>query len=310
MNAFFIRRVHGLGTKELFSTTFKKLFFSATTILVDKEKARVSTIKRINRTIQYGHPIAINPEGKLAIEPVIDNFKLGVVRLALSSGVDIIPTYIEKVRLFKDRQRLFIGERLNVAALSDPALSSKDNAIKITKYLEDYTKMLKHKYEAIRLPEKLEHTNYLYLLNLNSLIFKSTSLKCLRELNIDYENEPLIINIMYSIIRVLRDDFYFDISSILDVIAPLLISEDYNKSITINNINFTFVKKDVLFVIGVSYGSSSIEVNQKVAKYHHLKLRINKTPYKVFYKFSTKQHRVIINLTKYNRPSFLSEPND
>lgn len=66
-------------------------------VFIDRDNAR-SSLKAINQAIEnlkLGHPMAIFPEGTRSKGPQVGDFKAGGLRIAIKSGVKVIPVSIK-----------------------------------------------------------------------------------------------------------------------------------------------------------------------------------------------------------------------
>ncbi len=66
-------------------------------VFIDRDNAR-SSLKAINQAIQnlkLGHSMAIFPEGTRSKGPQVGDFKSGSLRIAIKSGVKVIPVSIK-----------------------------------------------------------------------------------------------------------------------------------------------------------------------------------------------------------------------
>ncbi|MDR2867862.1 MAG: 1-acyl-sn-glycerol-3-phosphate acyltransferase [Acholeplasmatales bacterium] len=307
-STFWYRRIHGVASLVLFNNPFNRFFFSFTTICVDQDNFGPSSVKKIRRVIEYGYPIVINPEGHIAKEAQIGEFKPGIVRFALSMGVDIIPVYAEKVRFFHDRQRIMVGERLDIKALSNPQKSARDNASSIAQYLQEYTIHLKKNYEARRIVEKTTELNYLYLYNLNNTFISEPTINRLNNLGILPDNHQLVA-LYYFLTRVIRDDFYFtneDIAFIFQQqILPHLSVNFFN--FQLGDFYFCVHIKDSLICLALSKDPVFMELlMQKCFVYPHRRtIALAKVKYYLSYKANNKYRFKLVNILKENKPSYL-----
>lgn len=114
-NAFWYRRVRFITTDYFFQKKASTLFFrSLGCIPVSKENVAVATFKEAKKTIDRGHCLCLFPEGGVERHEQIDNFKSGAIMMALICDTPIVMVYIEKRLHWYQRQKVIIGEKINV----------------------------------------------------------------------------------------------------------------------------------------------------------------------------------------------------
>lgn len=132
------RRLHSLATVELFKTKLSAWFFERMHIIpVDKKNFNPLIFRDIQERLDDGHPVVIFPEGRLTTENdgAIQAFKSGAVLMAYKAGVSILPVYIHKRDKWYQRQRVVIGEPINITDLigklpTKAAITSASEAVR------------------------------------------------------------------------------------------------------------------------------------------------------------------------------------
>ena len=146
--AFWYRRLHFVVMKELMPTKFKTWFYTnCGCIPIDREKFSLNSLRTITEMLKGGYMIGIFPEGHVSLDKPMNNFKSGVVLMALQAGVPIVPTYRELRTSIWKRQRIVIGEPIDIKEKFGPNIGMKE-VEEITKYLFDKEQELKAIYHG------------------------------------------------------------------------------------------------------------------------------------------------------------------
>lgn len=139
MYAFWYRRIHFVTLKELFNTKAKKFWFTKfKCIPIDRENFNMSSFKEIVRNLKANHMVGIFPEGRILTDKNISvqDFKSGMVLMALQSGKPIVQACIRKKKHWWDRIVIAVSEPVDVMKLC--GLNANLNDIdSITKKLHD-----------------------------------------------------------------------------------------------------------------------------------------------------------------------------
>jgi len=151
------RRLHNLATQELFKTKLGAWFFTRIHIMpVDKEHFNPAVFRDVQERLAEGHPVTIYPEGRLTTNDggEIQAFKSGAVLMAYKAGVPIVPVYIHKKDKWYQRQRVVIGEPINVCELVGkvPTRTALEEANKVIRERE---LSLKSYFVALPIGQKL-----------------------------------------------------------------------------------------------------------------------------------------------------------
>ena len=145
---FWNRRIHFVVMKELMNTKIKKWFYhNCGCIPINREKFSLSSLREITEMLKGGNMIAIFPEGHVTLStdnPML-NFKSGAALMAYQSNVPIVPVYREIRKSIWKRQRVVIGEPIDIKEKFGPVIGMVEIE-KVTQYLFDKEQELKEKY--------------------------------------------------------------------------------------------------------------------------------------------------------------------
>jgi 1-acyl-sn-glycerol-3-phosphate acyltransferase len=113
---FWHRRVFSLATKDLYDTPKKRFIFeSMRCIKVDKENFSLDSFHEVTRRLKSGKVICIFPEGQINFESNdILAFKTGVILMAHTAGVPIVPIYLAPVGKWYERRVTVVGQPINI----------------------------------------------------------------------------------------------------------------------------------------------------------------------------------------------------
>lgn len=146
--AFWYRRLHFVVMKEIFSNKFTTwLYGHCGCIPVDREKFSLKTLREIVLRLEGGNVIGIFPEGHVSFsnENPMSPFKSGAVLMAYQANVPIIPVYREIRPNVWRRQKLIIGEPIDIREKYGDNLGM-DKIEEATKYLFEKEQELKKIY--------------------------------------------------------------------------------------------------------------------------------------------------------------------
>ena len=136
-NAFWERRLGFVATNELFEGRILGTFLKICgCIPINKENISMKTFKDIKERFDRGHIVVLFPEGQIEKgEEQLTQFKTGAVLIALNSKIPIIPVYIEhRTKRFK-RQRVFIGEQIDLKNYCDDDMPNMETLKQISEVL-------------------------------------------------------------------------------------------------------------------------------------------------------------------------------
>lgn len=149
-NVFWNRRLRFVATSDLYTNNFRKFLFNKFFACIEVDKANVSmkTFKEVKDALNRGHCVPVFPEGTIAKkdENVIE-YKSGVVLMSLVSKVPILPIYMEKRKRWYKRQRVVIGEFIDLSKYTTSPIPSMEEIKRLTIILHD---------EECKLKEMLE----------------------------------------------------------------------------------------------------------------------------------------------------------
>ena len=145
---YWYRRLHFVVMKELMTTKFKTWFYrNCGCIPIDREKFSLNSFREITEMLKGGYMIGIFPEGHVSLDKPMNTFKSGMVLMALQAGVPIVPTYRELRKSIWNRQKVVIGEPINIQERFGSNIGMKE-VEEITKYIFDKEQELKAIYHG------------------------------------------------------------------------------------------------------------------------------------------------------------------
>ena len=114
MMAIYYRRQRFLTMKEMFDTKFKSWLFSVFfCIPVDRENFNLKTFREVVALLKSGKAVTIFPEGHVSRDEM-SSFKSGMVLMAKSASVPIVPVYIKPRKHWYSRLVMAIGEPIDI----------------------------------------------------------------------------------------------------------------------------------------------------------------------------------------------------
>lgn len=129
------RRHHFIAWKLLFEGKFRALLFNGfLCIPVEKDRIGLNTFKRIVGLLQRGNVVDIFPEGHVNEGNELQEFKSGMIKIALKGEAPIIPVYLKKRKKFYSRLVIGIGEPVDVVKAYNES-NSEDKLLEITSCL-------------------------------------------------------------------------------------------------------------------------------------------------------------------------------
>lgn len=152
------RRQHFIATKEFFSTKFKKYLFEKVflCISIDRSNVGTATFRTIVNELKKGEVVSMFPEGHIntKTDGSLDEFKSGVVLMALKSNCPIIPMYVHRRKSIFHRLITVVGEPYEVSMqkangsvieyMQDAAKEIREKEIELEQYYNEYCEN-KHK---------------------------------------------------------------------------------------------------------------------------------------------------------------------
>ncbi len=155
--AFPTRHLNCLATKDLFRTKAMDWFFTQMhCIIVDKENFSLSSFHEVVARLSDGKLVVIFPEGGLTHEnkDAIRTFKSGVVLMAHKSSASILPIYIYNRKKWYQRQRIVMGQPINIAEMLGKMPSMQDLS-QTTELIREKEVELKNYFESLPIYKKL-----------------------------------------------------------------------------------------------------------------------------------------------------------
>lgn len=125
---FWKRRVYSLATKDLYSTKLRKWFFNRMhCIEVDKENFSLNSFHEVVKQLKRGKVVSIFPEGRVnfSSDDVL-TFKSGVILMAHTANVPIVPVYILPAKKWYNRRTAVVGEPINIRDICGRMPSTED----------------------------------------------------------------------------------------------------------------------------------------------------------------------------------------
>lgn len=139
----FHRRICSVATQELFEhKVFGKFLSKCGCIPINKDNVSVKTFKMAKEIFERGHYVAIFPEGQVVKEGQIVEYKLGAVMLAYIAGVPIIPIYIKKKSKWWHRQRVVVGEKIDINQFVKSSFMTTEDMKDAANYIREKEKEL------------------------------------------------------------------------------------------------------------------------------------------------------------------------
>ena len=153
------RRLHSLATKDLFNSKAKETFFTKVhCIVVDKENFNMSSFRKVVEALEMGEAVVIFPEGRVHVDTPQEvlAFKSGAVMMAHRAGAPIIPMYIVKKTKWYQRQRVVMGQALDVPGLLG-RFPSVEQLNAVSDLLREKEVELREYFESLPVYEKMKN---------------------------------------------------------------------------------------------------------------------------------------------------------
>lgn len=154
--SFPTRRLNCLATKDLYSSKFMENFFNKMhCIKVDKDNFSLASFHQVVERLKEGKAVAIFPEGQVNTTggDSLLTFKSGAVLMAHKSNAPILPVYIAERKKWYQRQRIVIGERIDIKSLVGK-VPSVEELNKASEMLRDKEIELREYYEKVMKEKK------------------------------------------------------------------------------------------------------------------------------------------------------------
>ena len=137
---FFFRTLRYQMAEVLYKKPLLKLFLKMMGgIYVNRDNYDFSFLEKSKKILAKGGVVGIFPESRLPREGETRPlpFKESITKLALETGVPIVPLYTSGDYFKKGRTRVMIGKPINVRELYDHSKNEKENIKMITLLLRD-----------------------------------------------------------------------------------------------------------------------------------------------------------------------------
>ena len=151
--AFWDRRLQFLIMKEVCNNKFNHWVYTHWgCIPIDREHFSLKSFREIVMRLEGGNLIGIFPEGHVSLknENPMSPFKSGAVLMAYQANVPIIPVYREIRSSVWKRQKVLVGEPIDIRKQFGENLGM-DKIEEATKYLFDKEQGLKETYRRMKL---------------------------------------------------------------------------------------------------------------------------------------------------------------
>ncbi len=136
MMSIWYRRIHFVTMQEILDNPKMHFWFDKgfRVIPVDRENMNMNSFKKVTAFLDAGCAVGIFPEGHITTgDEAVDDFKNGVVLMALKGKVPIVPLYVEKRKHWWNRQTLFQGEEIDLVSMygNMPSMAQIEEAGKL-----------------------------------------------------------------------------------------------------------------------------------------------------------------------------------
>ncbi len=154
MVCLWYRRIHFVTLQEIFDNPRMRFWFDKVfrAIPIDRDNVNMNSIKKLTAFLRAGCACAIFPEGHIKTsDEEVDDFKNGLVLIALKGKVNMVPLYVEKREHWYNRLTLFQGEEIDLEKMygSMPSMAQIEEAGKLCRQRElelaELARNFKHK---------------------------------------------------------------------------------------------------------------------------------------------------------------------
>lgn len=154
--AFPFRRLNCLATKDLYRNKVLTFFFNQMhCIVVDKENFSLASFRTVVDRLKDDKAVVIFPEGQVNQDQqdTILTFKSGAVLMAQRAKAPILPMYIVKRKKWYQRQRILVGQPVNLGEILSP-MPSMQEISQASELLRDKEVQLRQYYESLPVYQK------------------------------------------------------------------------------------------------------------------------------------------------------------
>ena len=135
------RRHNFVATKELFCTKARRWFFGKVfrIVEVDRDNFSINSFKDIVQRLKEGRMVTLFPEGHVntSEDGALNQFKSGMVMMAIKGNAPIVPVYIKKKPKLGSRLVIAIGEPINVKDYTKGIMPTIDEINHISEVLRN-----------------------------------------------------------------------------------------------------------------------------------------------------------------------------
>ncbi|MBR6914996.1 MAG: 1-acyl-sn-glycerol-3-phosphate acyltransferase [Clostridia bacterium] len=146
MIAIWYRRHRFVCGKEFFESRARFWFKSFLCIPIDRANFNISSLRAITDAMKSGYLVSMFPEGHVNGERTgdLEDFKPGLVLMALQAKAPVIPVYIKPRKRFYERIRFAVGEPIDVTSFygERPTFAQIGEIARAVREKEEYLKSL------------------------------------------------------------------------------------------------------------------------------------------------------------------------
>lgn len=139
------RRHHFVAMKELSQGRFKTFLFTKAflCIMIDRDNFSIKNFKEIVKHLKQGEIVSMFPEGHVNTNKEgVNEFKSGMIVMALKSGCPIIPVYIKRRKHWYSRLVIGVGEAIDSKNFAKGPIATLDEINEAANYLHEQEKKL------------------------------------------------------------------------------------------------------------------------------------------------------------------------
>ena len=134
------RREHFIAMTELFGSKFSRWVFryAFLCIEIDRQNFSMTSFKEITDNLKAGNVLTIFPEGKVNEnrDGNPQDFKGGMIMMALRGNAPIIPIYVKKKEHFYNRLVFAIGNPVDLKTFKEGGIKTKQDIEEAVEYLK------------------------------------------------------------------------------------------------------------------------------------------------------------------------------
>lgn len=144
---FWKRRIYSLATKDLYKNKLLTwLFDHMHCIQVDKQNFSLNSFHEVTRQLKRGKVVSIFPEGQVNLDSKdMLAFKSGVILMAHTAKVPILPVYLVPTKKWYNRRIVLIGDTIDAREVCG-AVPTVDDLNRVGNYVYQRQQELKNFY--------------------------------------------------------------------------------------------------------------------------------------------------------------------